>query len=85
MKPLKEPNAYMPKEDEKPGCLTRPVRVTMESRLPGAKHTAKTVTECESAIILSEKVTVRKKTLPSSWKRGRVPSRWPASSIRVMP
>lgn len=73
MKPLKEPNAYMPKKDEKPGCLTRPVRVTMESRLPGAKHTAKTVTECESAIILSEKVTgaVRSEKDPSEFLEKR--------------
>ena len=57
MKTLKEPSAYMPQAEEKPGILTRPVRVTMESRMPGSKHTAKTVTECESAMILSEKVT----------------------------
>lgn len=57
MKTLKEPGAYMPQTEERPGSLTRPVRVTMESRMPGSKHAAKTVTECESAIILSEKVT----------------------------
>lgn len=70
---LKEPNAYMPQEDEKPGCLTRPVRVTMESRLPGSKHTVKTVTECESAIVLSEKVTgaVRSADNPSEFLEKR--------------
>lgn len=57
MKTLKEPSAYMPQEDHKSGDLTRPVRITLESRMPGSKHTAKTVTECERAIILSEKVT----------------------------
>lgn len=69
----KEPNAYMPKKDEQPGSLTRPVRVTMESRMPGSKHTAKTVTECESAIILSEKVTgaVRSADDPSEFKEKR--------------
>ena len=73
MKRLKEPNAYMPQEEKKPGNLTRPVRVTMESRLPGAKHTMKTVTECESAIILSEKVTgaARSREDPSEFMEKR--------------
>ncbi len=73
MKTLKEPNAYMLQEEEKPGSLTRPVRVTLESRMPGSRHTAKTVTECESAIILSEKVTgaVRSEKDPSEFMEKR--------------
>lgn len=63
----------MPQEEEAPGILTRPVRITMESRMPGSKHTAKTVTECESAIILSEKVTgaVRSGKDPSEFMEKR--------------
>lgn len=68
-KPLKEPTAYIPEQKEEPAILTRPVRITMESRMPGAKEIQKTVTECECAVILSEKVTgaVRSEEDPSEF------------------
>ena len=73
MKTLKEPNAYMPQEEKKPGILTRPVRVTMESRLPGTKQIHKSITECENAIVLSESVTgaVRSGDDPTEFKEKR--------------
>lgn len=68
-KPLKEPTAYIPETKEAPAILTRPVRITLESRMPGKKEIKKTVTECERAVILSEKVTgaVRSKEDPSEF------------------
>lgn len=73
MKTLKEPNAYMPQEEKNPGILTRPVRVTMESRLPGTKQIHKSITECENAIVLSESVTgaVRSGDDPTEFKEKR--------------
>lgn len=73
LKPLKEPAAYIPEQKEEPAVLTRPVRITLESRMPGSKEIQKTVTECERAVVLSEKVTgaVRSEKDPSEFMEKR--------------
>lgn len=75
MKKEREPEAYMPENSRETGSedLTRPVRVTVERRLPGAKHVEKTVTECEAAILYSETVTgaVRSEDDPTEFHEKR--------------
>lgn len=68
---MNEPNAKVPgyrlmKEDDE---LTRPIRITTETRLPGMKHVEKRTGEYESAIIISEYVSgaVRSKNDPTEF------------------
>ena len=68
---MNEPNAKVPgyrlvkEEDE----LTRPIRITTETRLPGMKQVEKRTGEYESAIIITEYVSgaVRSKNDPTEF------------------
>lgn len=73
MKKAREPEVQARQEEAKPSILTRPVRVTMESRLPGSKEVNSSVTECERAVVLTEKVTgaIRSAKDPDNFREKR--------------
>lgn len=68
---MTEPNARIPGYifQKEPDELTCPVRITTEFRSPGSKYVDKKTRECESAIVIMEKVTgaVRTKGEPADF------------------